>query len=57
MHPTYDLLHHVPVRQGVRVLKRRPIVHRMLLLRSVQEQGTADDFLSHDNRPARALPA
>ena len=42
LHPSLDLLHHKPVRQGVRVLERRPTVHGVLLLGAVQEQGMAD---------------
>ena len=32
LHLSLDLLHHGPVRQGMQVPKRRPIVHWVLLL-------------------------
>ena len=34
-HPALEMLHHGPVRQGVRVPKRRPAVHWVLLLEPV----------------------
>ena len=57
MHPELNLLHHGPVHQGVRVMKRQPTVHGVILLGAVQEQGTANASPHHGEGPARALPA
>ena len=57
LHLVLDLIHQGPVRQGMRVLERRPTVHWVLLLGVLQEQGTSDDVPHHGKGPSRALPA
>ena len=47
LHPSLDMIHNGPVLQSVQVPERRPAVHGVLLLGSVQEQGTGDAVTHH----------
>ena len=57
LHPALNLLHHGPICQGVQVLEHRTAVQWVLLLGTVQEQGTADAAPHYGDGPIRELPA